>query len=204
MTLDTDLRVGYLRGVLAITDLSSRPAPGFVTLFFVAEGTSGVFDEYDLDLETLNKIDPGLRESLISAFRKWQSDEQRRLERTSEESRQLGIQVQQKRERDLESLSILQLDDRRRYKEARLGIIESRHRDYMLRCGFAMAGLFAPPSSSRSHRLTICWNCTKPLDSDVDDLACSRCGWIVCLCGACGCGHEKGCMDRDRLNTKYN
>lgn len=35
-----------------------------------------------------------------------------------------------------------------------------------------------------------CYECSSSLDNEVD-LECSRCDWIICSCGACGCGHPK-------------
>ena len=34
-----------------------------------------------------------------------------------------------------------------------------------------------------------CYSCKEELDNSVD-LECSNCGWIVCICGACGCGYS--------------
>ena len=39
----------------------------------------------------------------------------------------------------------------------------------------------------RSHRITHCWSCKSPLDNSID-LECPACNWIICACGACGCG----------------
>jgi len=39
----------------------------------------------------------------------------------------------------------------------------------------------------RRHRVTHCWMCKGPLDNAVD-FECVVCGWILCQCGACGCG----------------
>jgi hypothetical protein len=40
------------------------------------------------------------------------------------------------------------------------------------------------------HREAHCWRCKSPLDSD-DDLACVICRWMLCECGACGCGYGR-------------
>ena len=37
-------------------------------------------------------------------------------------------------------------------------------------------------------RVTHCYSCHKPLDSRMD-IQCNSCGWLVCHCGACGCGY---------------
>ena len=39
----------------------------------------------------------------------------------------------------------------------------------------------------RRHRIARCYNCTRKVDNEFD-LECTACGWIVCDCGACGCG----------------
>lgn len=36
-------------------------------------------------------------------------------------------------------------------------------------------------------RLTHCWSCKQPLSSFIN-LECEGCKWIICSCGACGCG----------------
>jgi len=39
------------------------------------------------------------------------------------------------------------------------------------------------------NRVTHCWSCMHDLLGS-RDLECRSCGWLVCLCGACGCGYE--------------
>ena len=41
---------------------------------------------------------------------------------------------------------------------------------------------------SGPRRTTGCWRCKSILDSN-DDLACAICKWLLCECGACGCGY---------------
>jgi|AntRauTorckE6833_2_1112554.scaffolds.fasta_scaffold08352_4 hypothetical protein len=38
-------------------------------------------------------------------------------------------------------------------------------------------------------RVTHCYSCKHGLDSRKAE-KCSKCGWIMCNCGACGCGYE--------------
>ena len=42
---------------------------------------------------------------------------------------------------------------------------------------------------SQQHRTTHCWFCKDSLDNTTD-LECKACGWILCPCGACGCGFQ--------------
>jgi hypothetical protein len=39
------------------------------------------------------------------------------------------------------------------------------------------------------YRVTYCYICGSKLDNALDK-ECGRCGWIVCSCGACGCGYK--------------
>jgi len=44
--------------------------------------------------------------------------------------------------------------------------------------------------SPRAHRTTHCYDCKKPLDNKLF-YECISCKWIICACGACGCGYSK-------------
>lgn len=44
-------------------------------------------------------------------------------------------------------------------------------------------------SKKSRHRVTHCYNCDRYLESGLF-LECSICGWLVCSCGACGCGYS--------------
>ncbi len=39
-------------------------------------------------------------------------------------------------------------------------------------------------------RVARCYRCSQPLDNRID-IECNACGWIICTCGACGCGFHK-------------
>ena len=45
-----------------------------------------------------------------------------------------------------------------------------------------------------THRTTVreasCYDCSSVLDSSFD-ACCKACSWILCFCGACGCGHPQ-------------
>lgn len=43
--------------------------------------------------------------------------------------------------------------------------------------------------NSKQHRVTKCWYCHSHLETGVY-MECSMCGWLVCSCGACGCGKD--------------
>jgi hypothetical protein len=57
-----------------------------------------------------------------------------------------------------------------------------------------LAGRGLPPAltrlpTGRIHRVTHCYNCKNHLDNAVD-VECEACDWIICRCGACGCGYQ--------------
>lgn len=84
-----------------------------------------------------------------------------------------------------EKFRVTKADLERRAQEAARQAIINRHR------GFFEARNLPVPSvrllTGRRHRVTHCYNCRSPLDSLVD-VECSACEWIICRCGACGCG----------------
>ncbi|MDO8425290.1 MAG: hypothetical protein Q7T01_02135 [bacterium] len=50
------------------------------------------------------------------------------------------------------------------------------------------AGTVAPNTrGSDGVRRTHCYQCKRTLNSACD-ASCGQCGWLVCSCGACGCG----------------
>ncbi|WP_133300540.1 hypothetical protein [Seongchinamella sediminis] len=67
--------------------------------------------------------------------------------------------------------------------------IEANHSAHLKKLGLASTGT-RPRSKQHPIRVTHCWSCTRDLDSTID-LECCSCGWILCRCGACGCGYKK-------------
>lgn len=46
-----------------------------------------------------------------------------------------------------------------------------------------------PQGTNRVHRVTHCYSCKSNLNNEQHP-ECAACGWIICFCGACGCGYE--------------
>lgn len=67
------------------------------------------------------------------------------------------------------------------------GQLEERHAGHLQRHGIADHG--RGPSTRSVQRAAHCWECRQSLDSRVD-LECYGCHWILCQCGACGCGYH--------------
>lgn len=66
---------------------------------------------------------------------------------------------------------------------------EAKHAMHLERMGMKNVGV-RQSESHRVHRTTHCWSCKESLDNH-HDLECAGCGWIICECGACGCGRSK-------------
>lgn len=61
-----------------------------------------------------------------------------------------------------------------------------RHQKFLNDLGITYLGVSIP--GVKRHRVTHCYNCQKDLDNTID-IECNKCHWMVCSCGACGCGH---------------
>ena len=70
--------------------------------------------------------------------------------------------------------------------EAKTTALNEKHRTFLREKGLPDNGV-RPVTEGRSHRVTHCWNCKGHLDNTVN-VECATCGWIICNCGACGCG----------------
>lgn len=66
-------------------------------------------------------------------------------------------------------------------------LLTQRHAELLASQGIPNKGL-RPHTGFR--RVTHCYRCRRSLTTDFD-LACNGCGWLVCICGACGCGWNR-------------
>ena len=64
-----------------------------------------------------------------------------------------------------------------------------RHQQFVERRGISYKGVSAI-NRGKVRRVTHCYLCKAPLDNAYD-AECVACSWIVCNCGACGCGWER-------------
>jgi hypothetical protein len=67
--------------------------------------------------------------------------------------------------------------------------LPARHRERIEKLGLEYKGIRAV-TRLRNRRITHCWACHDHLDNTVD-VECVLCGWILCTCGACGCGYDR-------------
>ncbi len=66
--------------------------------------------------------------------------------------------------------------------------LKGRHEIIITGLGFAYKG--TRPSDKGKPRTAHCWMCHSALDNSID-IECVACSWILCDCGACGCGYSR-------------
>lgn len=64
---------------------------------------------------------------------------------------------------------------------------EQRHKQRLDQMGLFYGGVRAL-TTGRRQRNAHCYECKEPLNS-LAKFECEQCGWILCDCGACGCGY---------------
>lgn len=65
--------------------------------------------------------------------------------------------------------------------------LAERHMHQVIDAGKRYRGLQRPTLRDR-RRVTHCYSCKSRLDNSTN-VECMSCGWILCPCGACGCGY---------------
>ena len=70
--------------------------------------------------------------------------------------------------------------------------LEEKHKMILQGLGLEWKGVRSPSKDREVSRQRVahCYLCKHPLDNTVDK-ECVACGWILCRCGACGCGYGK-------------
>ena len=68
-------------------------------------------------------------------------------------------------------------------------VLVAKHRRHMAQVGVPYRGM--RKRVGENIRKTHCWKCKMPIDNAKFD-ECITCGWIICDCGACGCGFSAG------------
>ena len=63
------------------------------------------------------------------------------------------------------------------------------HQNFLKNRGLQYHGV-AAKNLNKFHRVTHCYNCKDSLDNEIDS-ECTACRWIICECGACGCGYSR-------------
>lgn len=107
-----------------------------------------------------------------------------KLQQQAEEQRRNAAERRATSEKYLAELEAVRKE---RERFASLPLTE-KHKEILARLGLPYKGL--RPATPRFRRVTHCYACKDHLDNSVD-IECVTCGWILCTCGACGCGYAR-------------
>ena len=66
--------------------------------------------------------------------------------------------------------------------------LEEIHKERLVKMGKEYRGVRSANKDNLRRRFANCYSCKKNLDNSVD-IECVACDWILCKCGACGCGY---------------
>lgn len=131
--------------------------------------------------------DVPLRSRAISSYYRWKMEHAEEFVATESLAVQARNIENAKKERESE-LKLQQKTEAARLetiKAYKAHIIE-KHRSNITSLGVEYRGVQVS-KKRRKRRTANCYACQSPLDNYFD-LECVKCGWIVCDCGACGCG----------------
>ena len=82
-------------------------------------------------------------------------------------------------------------EERARLERERIAAMTpaERHKERLEKLGKEYLGVRPAAPNPLRHRTTHCYACKESLDNSID-IECAACGWILCDCGACGCGYS--------------
>lgn len=175
-----------------MADRSQPAAPGCVRITFLSDQSTAVYMEEDLGPDLSLRLDVADRDAAINTLRASQDVARDVAARERIEQQERATSQIEATEGDRGRLARIKAESVVHYHEERQRTISVNHARYFTRAGYEYAPLVRLVPLLGASRTTVCWACGLGLDSEVDDQACQRCRWIVCLCGACGCGHPKG------------
>lgn len=69
-------------------------------------------------------------------------------------------------------------------------VINNNHVKFLKEKNIPNANSIGIFRNTKAHREAYCYICRFELSS-FDDYSCIRCKWLLCVCGACGCGFKK-------------
>lgn len=92
-------------------------------------------------------------------------------------------------ERFLQTEPLRIIEESRRLK-AEEDKLKENYRNKLIELGFDPDEFIAQKVTPRRHRVTHCYSCKRGLDNKLF-FECNACHWIICTCGACGCGYSR-------------
>ena len=86
-------------------------------------------------------------------------------------------------------LKFLEIKRDEAVQEAKRKRLIKNHKAFLKKIGRSYQGVVRR-DESKARRVTHCYSCQKKLDNSIDS-ECASCRWIICECGACGCGYVR-------------
>lgn len=160
---------------ILVFDPAEQPAGSErVRLFSTGQAAWRQFDVR----ETLRRLvrperDPVVCRRAIDQYLAWiDAERERQIEERARKRSELRKRVQEEEARRFDAA------------ERRRRAAESSHRAAFRDVGQPYPGVRR--DGAREQREAHCFRCKERLDSTIDSM-CNACGWMLCLCGACGC-----------------
>lgn len=128
-----------------------------------------------------------ITEESIEKYKKWfnaEAETWKKEERGYYESRKQDEEEKRQKQLRIERAKAAAQEEVERL--ARL-TPEERHKERLLELGITYLGVRKATPNPARRRVAHCWACKEVLDSSID-IECLSCNWILCGCGACGCG----------------
>lgn len=182
--MERDIWVGVNNnGKFLVYDKAMQlPECPHIFLWKVEEGEMGKFIAEGIRKVVKPITDKKVKDNIANAYEKWQiqyGKEWLNKERPYYADRKKAEQKKQNvilAKKEAERIANLSLED--------------RHKERLQNLGIEYQGVRQALNVSEKRRVTHCYACKEPLDNSVD-IECVTCGWILCKCGACGCGFQK-------------
>jgi len=149
--------------------------PKMVYLFNVDKGELREYPKY-FARTVLRPVTGDRKEQAVQAYENWYAANGNGfLEKDRE-----------RRRRAMEARKVKEEKERAQLAKRRAEAIE-RHKKYLVRHGKEYQGVSTVRDANP--RVTHCYSCKENLDSRMH-IQCKSCDWLICYCGACGCGYE--------------
>jgi len=139
----------------------------------------------------------------ISAYQIWRENsgsewlknarqyyEARRQREAEGEQQRIQREAEEEQQRNRRKLHMAELEIRKAETERFAKLTpEERHKETLEKLGKDYQGIRPATTNHQKRRITHCYSCKKSLDNSID-IECVVCSWIICSCGACGCGYD--------------
>jgi hypothetical protein len=177
-----NIRVLKINGAKYLYDESFQtPDPIYVNLWDVALCEICKF-ERAVARTVAKSIDSKGFESAMFSFNEWKNSEHGKLWRKSQLEKLESARRASDNLREIEKNARAKIEDDRRGRRTRM---LERHREMIAK----NKGEYLGVVDAQPDRMARCYLCSGRLEGR-ENPECLACGWMICRCGACGCGYK--------------